>query len=207
VKFLNEKISAGFEHGELSRLLTSAAAEISAGAFEDDTTAALLTCRKGRVMNVLTGPPVKQSDDKATVERFFGMQGLKVVCGSTTADIVSRESGKVIDRQKIYPAFNRPPRYYMNGVDVVTEGAVVLNQLYNILEVEDNKLDPESCVTEIAVLMRACDVIKFYVGGAENPGHGDVIFKQLGIIPRRKIVEFIADKLRAAGKLVTVETI
>jgi hypothetical protein len=43
----------------------------------------------------------------------------------------------------------------------------------------------------------------FLVGGAQNPGHNTITFKQLGVQARRTIVPMLAEKLRNMGKLVT----
>ncbi len=201
-EFVGQKISAGLSHSQVLQLLMDRASGISGGSLGDDTTAAFLSCRAGRVMHVMTGPPLEKNSDDDLVESFMNKPGVKVVCGSTTADIVSRYTGRPIERQKVSPAFFRPPKYFMKGLDLVTEGAVVLNQLFNIVALTDMELDMESCVSELAVLMRVCDIIHFYVGGAENTGHNDIAFAQMGIIPRKKIIPLLAERLRGMGKLV-----
>ncbi len=52
----------------------------------------------------------------------------------------------------------------------------------------------------------ALDRVNFLVGGAHNAAAGDSAFRQQGILPRETIIPLIAEKLRAAGKLVVPET-
>ena len=201
-EFVGHKLSAGLSYHQILTLLLDRTTGISGGFLDDDTTAVFLSCRAGRVMHLMTGPPRDKDKDEEVVKDFMSQEGIKVVCGSTTADIVSKATGKTVERQKVSPAFFRPPKYYMQGLDLVTEGAIVLNQLYNIVALLDVDLDMESCVSELAILMRVCDIIHLHVGGAENTGHNDIAFAQIGIIPRRKIVLMLAEKLREMGKLV-----
>ena len=206
-EFVGQKLSAGLSYSQILNLLIDRTTGISGGSLGDDTTAIFLSCRAGRVMYLMTGPPYDKGSDEKIVKQFISQEGIKVICGSTTADIISKITGKVVERQKVSPAFFRPPKYYMQGLDLVTEGAIVLNQLYNIVSLLDIDLDMESCVSELAILMRVCDIIHFYVGGAENVGHNDIAFAQMGIIPRKKIVDMLSKKLREMGKLVIVHEV
>ena len=67
-------------------------------------------------------------------------------------------------------AFHKPPSYEIKGIDYATEGAVTLNQLYNILDEKADKLDPDSSVSNLYRLFHSADTINFIVGTATNPG-------------------------------------
>ena len=63
----------------------------------------------------------------------MGSAGKKIVCGGTTAHIVARElnveyksSTEIIDE-------NVPPRGYIEGIDLVTEGVLTLRKACEIL--------------------------------------------------------------------------
>ncbi|HPN65242.1 MAG TPA: SpoIIE family protein phosphatase [Candidatus Goldiibacteriota bacterium] len=206
-EFVNANHALGFTEKDIPQLLINRASALSGGYLHDDASAAYFSCRKGRVMNIITGPPSARENDAAAAREFMRADGIKIICGSTTADIISRETGINVGFTKTYSGFFRPPKYIMKGIEVVTEGAVVLNQLYNIIDLEGIKLDKESCVTEIAVLARVCDVINIYLGKAENPGHDDIAFTQLGILPRAVIINMLAEKLRKMGKLVVIKEV
>ncbi len=169
----------------------------------DDTSMAVLTCCEATVLNILTGPPAYKKDDEEAVRTFNSNGGYKIICGSSTAEIAARVMNRPIEVIKISPSFSQPPQYSIAGIDVVSEGAVTLNQVYNILEENQENYDPESCVSIIAELMKKADIINFYIGGAKNPSHQQITFKQLGVLPRKTIVKLIIDKLKKMGKTVT----
>jgi hypothetical protein len=100
-----------------------------------------------------------------------------------------------------------PPRYEIPGVDLVTEGAVTLNQVYNIFDEEVQKLTEDSGVTELCALLHVADRVNLFVGSARNGASGDISFRQRGILTRERIVPLLADKLQSAGKLVVLEPV
>lgn len=199
--FVNQALSAGHTPEELPALLLEEAKKLGGGAYRDDATAAFFTCRPGRTVHIFTGPPASPSRDQGAVEAFLKEDGMKVICGSTTADICARHSGR---RLTSSPAENpfEPPERFMEGIDMVTEGALTLTQLYNLMTENENGLDRASTVTRLLQLLRSADRIYFHIGGAKNPGHGGQIFRQLGVLPRQAIIPLIAARLRGEGKLV-----
>jgi hypothetical protein len=171
----------------------------------DDCTVALASCRKGKVVNVLTGPPVNPSEDTKVVGRFLQTTGKKVVCGGTTSGVVGRISRRQVKlvQDRLSPIC--PPHYEIKGIDLVTEGAVTLNQVFNVLDEDPSRLEIESGVRKLCELLHSADRINFTVGRASNPGSGDISFQQQGILPRSTIIPLIAEKLLAKGKLVVVD--
>lgn len=173
----------------------------------DDCTVVTALCRRGQIVNVLTGPPSSPSLDAATVRRFMQSEGLKVVCGGTTAELVARTLGKSVGVEKDPQSMVAPPRYEMPGVDLVTEGAVTLNQVYNVLDEDLANFTENSGVTDLCALLHVADRVNIIAGKAKNQASGDISFRQCGILTRDHIVPLIAEKLRAAGKLVVVEKV
>jgi hypothetical protein len=171
----------------------------------DDCTVVTALCRRGQIVNVLTGPPGNPALDAATVRRFMQSEGLKVVCGGTTAELVGRALGSPVGVEKDPQSMVAPPRYEMPGVDLVTEGAVTLNQVYNVLDEDLANFTENSGVTDLCALLHVADRVNIIAGKAKNQASGDISFRQCGILTREHIVPLIADKLRAAGKLVVLE--
>lgn len=171
----------------------------------DDCTVALASCRNGKVVNVFTGPPVNPKDDIKLVSNFLHTAGKKIVCGGTTAGIVGRVSKRPVKLVQDHLSAICPPHYEIKGIDLVTEGAVTLNQVYNVLDEDPARLETESGVRKLCELIHPADRVNFTVGSASNPGSGDISFQQQGILPRSTIIPLIAEKLLAKGKLVVVE--
>jgi len=171
---------------------------------QDDCTVVYASCRVGKSVNIFTGPPSNKNMDKRIVTNFLDMPGPKVVCGATTAAIVARQSNCKLDIEHQSQSLLAPPRYYIDGINLVTEGAVTLNQLCNIIDVDPCQFEEDSGVTDLYSMLKNADKINFILGMGLNPVSGDISFCQKGILTRDKIVPLIAEKLRAKGKLVLI---
>ena len=173
----------------------------------DDCTVALARCREGLVVNVLTGPPVDPKEDDAVVARFLEADGFKVVCGGKTAEIVARHLGKTVRLERAPKSLIAPPRYGIDGIDLVTEGAVTLNQVFNLLEEDIATFQEESGVTELCSLLSVADRVNITLGTAHNRATEDIAFRQRGILTRGKMIPLLVERLRVAGKLVVLEEV
>ncbi|MHB8997728.1 MAG: SpoIIE family protein phosphatase [Armatimonadota bacterium] len=204
-QFLSEQLSQRRPLRELAQAVHDRARELWEGVGGDDVTTALVLARWGKTLSILTGPPSSKSHDRQVASRFLMMEGWKVVAGSTTSEIIAKYLDKELQVQQDLTSKLAPPRYYIEGIDLVTEGAITLNQVYNILGEDAAELEAESGVTELYHLLHAADRINFLVGMARNPAHGDIVFRQRGLLTRGNIVPLLVEKLQGMGKLVTVE--
>ncbi|MDR2735173.1 MAG: serine/threonine-protein phosphatase [Spirochaetota bacterium] len=175
---------------------------ISAGNYEDDSTLALLHCRDAKELTLLTGPPSRQSMDSEYVTEFMHKPGQKIVCGSTTTDIIARETGRAVVPLFAGNSFGQLPEYLIEGIDLVTEGAITLNQTYNILDEPVEHLSENSVTERLCLMLHGADVIHLMIGSAANAAHDDLIFKQAGVHIRKSAIQQIAARLRSMGKLV-----
>jgi len=171
----------------------------------DDCSVVYIKNRNGVVVNLLSGPPADKRLDKVFVEQLIESPGFKVVCGGSSAKMVARELNTVLD---IHDAGSivTPPKYGIDGIDLVTEGVVTLNQVYNVLDENIDAEDSDSPVIELAKMLRWADRVNIWLGSAQNIGSENIVFRQQGIISRKKILNLIADKLIASGKLVVFYT-
>ncbi|MEL4105263.1 SpoIIE family protein phosphatase [Oscillospiraceae bacterium WX1] len=203
--FINRQLARGADPASLPRRLVDMTAEISKDKFEDDTTAAFLNCRDAFEITMLSGPPSIKSKDRLFVERFMQSAGPRIVCGSTTAEILSRELKRDLLLKSAGTALGSPPEYQMDGVDMITEGAVILNQIYNILGEDPDCFSCASPVERLCAMMLKADVITFIVGRSVNSAHTELVFKQLGIRPRDAAIRLISKRLTEMGKLIVGE--
>jgi hypothetical protein len=146
-------------------------------------------------------------DDVAVVRRFLSLDGAKVVCGATTAAIVARALGRKLTMEPVPTSLIAPPKYDLHGIDLVTEGAVTLNQLCNILDLAVDEFEEVNPVTELADLLNRADRVHLMVGRGANPANESLGFKQQGILRRDRVVPLLVEKLRAPGKLVVTTEI
>jgi serine/threonine protein phosphatase PrpC len=200
--FLNTALYRGKSLMEAAEDIMDKACQLSGGVFTDDASLAVLNCRQAKVLNLMTGPAVYPSEDESFVHDFLSREGYRVVCGSTTSEIVARVLGEPVEVLSISSSFAQPPRYSIKGIDLVTEGAVTLNQVYNILDEDPNNYESGACVSDLSNFMLEADFINFFIGGASNPGHNNISFKQLGVLPRQTIVNLLMQKLKDMGKII-----
>lgn len=204
--FVNERLAAGTRREDLPQTVLDQARQLWGRSIGDDCTVVLVQCRVGRVVQLFTGPPMDPLRDNYWVQHFLHAPGKHVICGGTTAKVAAKAMKKqlrVIGAAD--PAMIAPPAYALAGVDLVTEGAVTLNQACNLLGEDLSAIAERNPAIDLAELLAEADWVNFLVGGARNPASGDLSFRQLGVITRERIVDLLAERLRATGKLATIE--
>ncbi len=205
--YVDDLLATGVPLAELPVRVARRAADLSAGTPGDDCTVVVAACRWGNTVNILTGPPADRRTDREVAHNFLATEGTKVICGATTAEIVARALGAEVTVDRSSRSLLAPPSYVLPGVDLVTEGAVTLNQLYNVLDEDRESFEEDSGVTELHELLLAADRVSVFLGSAQNPANKHISFRQRGILPRAKIIELLAEKLQAAGKLVVIRPV
>lgn len=203
--FVNSCLARGINPKDVPPQVLGKVRDISHTGYGDDTTCLSLYCREARALNILTGPPLLKSRDAKVVNGFIKMPGLRVICGSTTSEMAGRVLNAPVKIKGLSDGYHNPPAYEIGGVDFATEGAVTLNQLYNILEEDPDCLAQDSSVSALSKLFHASDTINFIVGTAVNPGHESLVFRQMGVFPRAVIVRLLEERLKKMGKVVNVE--
>lgn len=166
-----------------------------------DLTALGLTCRPARLLTLATGPPRDISRDGEFTDRLMNSEGLKAVCGSTTAELVARELDRPLTC--LNPDnYVDPPEYAIPGIDLITEGAVALNRVMNILNDDLSDIREPNVVERLAQTLLSSDKIELIQGRAVNTAHEASLFKQMGIRTRHDVVEQICANLEQRGKII-----
>jgi hypothetical protein len=163
----------------------------------DDITCGVIYFRHPRDLLIMTGPPVNPERDGEMARSFNAFNGRKIVCGGTTANILSRELRRPIKllMKNIDPKI--PPMSEMAGADLVTEGIITLGCVSEILERGTlsggiNILENERAngATRIVEALLDSDRISFVLGTKINEAHQDLNMpEELEI--RRNIVKKI----------------
>ena len=138
----------------------------------DDISCGVVYFRQPRRTILLTGPPFKESSDKefADIIRYF--RGKKVICGGTTANIISRELKREIFTDIKKKNGFLPMTSEMKGIDLVTEGILTLTELAKYLESNETAKTAPS-IKELVEIFHESDVIDFVVGTRVNIAHQD----------------------------------
>lgn len=141
---------------------------------KNDMTCAAIYFRQPRKIMVCSGPPFKEQKDKILADMVLTYDGTKLVCGGTTAQIISRESGREISVDLKRDPAGLPPTSTMQGVDLITEGVLTMSKVKSLLE-----KSPTADITQpgtdgtVARMLLNHDIIEFVVGTRINPVHQD----------------------------------
>lgn len=182
----------------------------------DDTTVACMRIIHAKPVHLMTGPAREPAQDSAMVGNFMGgdENTRRIVCGGTSATIVSRVLKRRLDVSLDYVDPEIPPIAYMDGIELVTEGVLTLNRVIHLLKRYVKKetvsedffleLDKPNGASMVAkMLIEDCTELHLYVGKAinsayQNPG----LPFDLGI--RQNLVEQLKHTVEDMGKPVTV---
>ncbi len=175
---------------------------LSDGVHADDTTALMIKTVRAKHLSLFSGPPASRGLDGAFAEAFEKALGQRVVCGSSTAEILARELRVRLSFLSEGDGFHSPPQYFMKGADLVTEGALALNQATNLLEGQPVEIRGDTPAEQLARFLLEADVIDIYEGMAKNEAHRALFFRQLGIRPRKEALRSIRQSLEDRGKRV-----
>jgi hypothetical protein len=159
---------------------------------KDDISCAVVYFREPRKFMICTGPPQNPESDKEFAALLQSFDGRKIVCGATTADVISREWNKKITDSNDFIDPELPPVSYMDGVEIVTEGILTLSKVHEMLKkITSNFIADKGPAGQIVKLLLDSDEIHFLVGTSINPAHWDPTFPA-DLEWRRTIVHRIA---------------
>ena len=193
----------------LAEKMAETVSELYAGAPGDDVSIVVIKVRHKLVATVLTGPPGRREADEQVLGAFVQRRGLHVVCGGTTAQLVSRHLGQPIEVDLDTMRPDVPPLGRMANIDLVTEGILTLTRAQELLRSGATKETVRFQTDGAAALVRTLldvDHVHFIVGRAVNPAHQNPSLpSELGM--KLSVVREIAEELRARGAEVTIESV
>lgn len=160
---------------------------------QDDMTCGVIYFRQPRNLLLLTGPPYDKNRDAEYARKLDEFNGRRVICGGTTATIISRELDRPIRMDLKSMADEMPPISLMEGADLVTEGILTLTRAARLLEKEAS-FPEEDPASRLAALLIESDVIEFVVGSRINEAHQDPKLP-MDLEIRRNIVKRLAQVL------------
>lgn len=182
-QFIMEKIKSQPEISarDLARSVVTKASFFDGLKPKDDITCGVIYFRYPRDLLIMTGPPLNMEKDKDMGRDFKMFKGKKILCGGTTANIISRETEKPlkVDFKNLDPEI--PPISSMEGADLVTEGIITLGKVSEILAkgaqpgssgiVAESKRS--NGATMIVEFLLNSDRVTFVVGTKINEAHQD----------------------------------
>jgi len=193
----------------LAEKLAETVAELYAGAAGDDATVAVIKVRHKLFATVLAGPPATSAVDEQVVSAFLKRHGMHIVCGGTTAKLVSRYLGQPLEVDLATMTPDVPPSARMENIDLVTEGILTLTQANDLLRSGAQKDTVKYRTDGASALVRSllsADHVHFVVGLAGNPAHQNPSLPvELGM--KLVVVREISEELTQRGIEVSIESV
>ncbi len=159
---------------ELARKIVVQSEKNDGFSAKDDTSCCVIYMRKPRNLLVCTGPPYDEKNDKYLAKQVQEFLGKKILCGGTTAQIISRECGKSMELDMNIIDKELPPISQMQGIDLITEGILTLSKVERILANNEQDRAKREGPAELMIrYLKNSDKITFLVGTKINTAHQD----------------------------------
>lgn len=149
----------------------------------DDTTCVVIKIRDIEKVTLFSGPPKEVEKDEDVIHDLIYSRGKRVVCGGTAANICSRVLKKQIQTNFNYDNPNIPPYAKIDGVDLVTEGVLTINEAVRILNESDQEdfnpkvLQNDNGASKLAdMIINDCTHLDILIGNSINPAHQNPFF-------------------------------
>ncbi len=173
------KAQPGLSARQLAQAAVKQALSLDRHQALDDTSCGVIYLRKPREVMLFTGAPVNRAVDWDLAQRATAFQGRKVICGGTTAAILSRELGLPLETSLRTLDRGIPPMSALAGFDLVTEGALTLATTASLLEAHDHpEWQQPNAATLLAGVLLDSDIIHIVAGTKINEAHQDPSFPQ-----------------------------
>jgi len=141
---------------------------------QDDASCGVIYFRQPREFLMITGPPFFKIKDYDVVSQIREFKGKKAICGGTTAEIIAREMDLKLVVDHEFKGSSLPPKAYLEGFALVTEGLLTIGKVEEILENynSETRLN-DTPADEIVKLLLEHDIIYIIVGTRINWAHQD----------------------------------
>ena len=211
-KYMAEHASSVSTSARITSMLSRACDDLYDHKPGDDTTVATVKIIPQKVVSLFSGPPVDPADDVRLVHDFMASEGLKIVCGGSSANLVARELHREITTELDYENPDVPPIAKIKGIDLVTEGVLTLRKTVEIIraylvnpteKINIDLIDENHGAAMIAkILMEDCTHLHLFIGNAINPAHQNPNLP-VDLSIKLHILEELYKLMKQAGKVVT----
>lgn len=214
-EYLQEQVRRNDTASETTRLLLANVNYLYGGKPGDDSTAVCLRVIPLTETIVMVGPPSHPEDDEKVVHRLLSATGKKICCGGTTSQIVARVTGRALTTDGLMSMKpDVPPKGFIEGIDLVTEGVLTLQKVARYLEKaagdvsfrEELMLSKDTDgATMLAKMLLSASGITFMVGLSDNPAHDAIAYSPISLNAKIALIKEMAENLKKVGKIVHIE--
>ena len=209
VGFCEQHYRDGMSAQEMSSAIADAGLALNLDETDDDLTVLTVAAMKKNIVNIMVGPPADREDDRSYFETFFQKEGLRVVCGGTTAKLVADYLQTEVTGLPDSGTEEVPAMSEIKGIDLVTEGLLTLEKLMDYYEdfQEDrtyfNQIikKKDGAAELFQVLFAEATEINFFFGNALNDNYTSL---HIDREKKKKMALELIDHLKAEGKKVKI---
>lgn len=204
-QFLNSRSRASMSACVVSAVLGGACMALYADRPRDDTTVATVKAFRPCHVAVMIGPPLDRDNTDNHIRHFLDFKGCHIVCGGTTAELVAACMGRELRVTTVTDDPEVPPVSLIDGVDLVTEGALTVAKVARLSDeyldpyaLEGRKYNKNNGASKMAsILFEEASDITFFIGNSVNEAHfGTVADSQM----KTKAIQHLCRNLRTMGK-------
>ena len=212
-EFLAASVQPDDSARECARILLAMVNSLYDGKPSDDCTVAAARIIPAKETVVMIGPPKNKEDDKTVISRLMKATGKKIVCGGTTSKIVASYLHEEIREDTETPLGDVPPKAFIRGVDLVTEGLLTLQKVSLLLKhacqdpefYEDLLLSKEEDgATCLVQALADSSAVTFLAGQSDNEGHHN-LGSSISLDAKQLVIREIASYLETLGKITSIE--
>lgn len=185
-KISNDSTNSSYE---LSMDILKKAYTCDANRSKDDITCAAFTFRKSRRLLFCSCPPANEEGFDKLAQKIIEYTGQTIICGYPLAEKIAAKLQQPIRKNATSTDPNLPPLWFIEGVDLITEGFLTLTRVIDIMENYDQMPTGRGPAYRIIKMFINSDHIQMVIGTQESTMENQFIDNfQL----RRKLLERIA---------------
>ena len=209
VRYCEQRYREDMSAQEMASAIGNAGLDLNLDETDDDLTVLVLKGVKRKVVNICVGPPADREDDRSYFETFFQKEGMRVVCGGTTAKLVADYMGKKIISLPESGTEEVPAMSAIQGIDLVTEGLLTLQKLTEYYgDFREDRLYYQKLIKKkdgaaelFRVLFAEATEINFFFGNALNENYTAL---HIDREKKKNLALKLIDELREEGKQVKI---
>ena len=209
LKFCEQRYHKGMSAQEMASDIADAGVALNMDETDDDLTVLTLTGMKKNVVNIMVGPPAERADDRSYFTTFFEKEGMRIVCGGTTAKLVAVYLGEEVAGIPGTGTEEVPAMSQIKGIDLVTEGLLTLQKVIDYYEdfSEDrlyyNRIikKKDAAAELFRILFAEATEINFFFGNALNENYTALHIERE---KKKNLALELIEALKSEGKKVKI---
>lgn len=209
VEFCEQRYYDGISAQEMASDIGNAGWDLNLEETDDDLTVLVLKGMKKKPVNIMVGPPADREDDRSYFETFFQKEGMRIVCGGTTAKLVADYLHTKVIGIPDSGTEEVPAMSEIQGIDLTTEGLLTLQKLTEYYEdFKDDRLyynkiirKKDAAAKLFRVLFEEATEINFFFGNALNENYTAL---HIDREKKKNLALKLIDQLEGEGKKVKI---